>query len=122
MHKLVAIAVIAFVSYVTCQKGMPGGFSEADRNDEKIQRMASIAVGELGSEYELVEVVSARQQVVNGIMFHITVMANRNINGQTKNRVCSMWVLEVPHRSYLELEEFHCHFANKAPRIKYTSI
>ncbi|XP_060563627.1 uncharacterized protein LOC132722999 [Ruditapes philippinarum] len=116
--KYFAIFVIfAVVAMVTggVLVGAPEGQSTSDR---RLQRMAEFAVGELGSEYELVRVVSGTTQVVNGMMYNIELVAKKVIPGKkNQRRRCKVLVYEIRHQGYLELEEFHCHFNKKAPRL-----
>lgn len=61
MNHFGLILLVGLVSCVVCQ--IPGGPVEAGANDVIIQRMAAFAVGEIGSEYELVSVISGTKQV-----------------------------------------------------------
>ncbi|XP_060569505.1 uncharacterized protein LOC132727926 [Ruditapes philippinarum] len=104
------------VAVAVCQ--MAGAPSDAAIDDPVVVKMATFAASEIGSEYELVNVLSATKQVVNGMIYRMELMAKRKIQN-TKNvkRKCTVIVYEIKHQNYLELEEFHCHFHNKQPRL-----
>lgn len=67
MYKLSVLLLIGLVPFVASQ--MVGGPVEAGANDTMIQSMAAFAVGEIGAEYELVNVVSGTKQVGGSILY-----------------------------------------------------
>ncbi|XP_045157349.2 uncharacterized protein LOC123523767 [Mercenaria mercenaria] len=116
MNKFTVILFFGLVAIAACR--LVGAPAEVDTDHMHIQRMAKFAVGEIGSEYKLVEVISATKQVVNGMLYNIELIAKRKIMGEKNvKRRCKVLVYEIKHENYLELEEFHCHFTNKQPRL-----
>lgn len=60
-----SVTIFVFLGVVTIATAgvLVGAPEEQSANDKKLQRMANFAVGEIGSEYELVRVVSGTTQV-----------------------------------------------------------
>ncbi|XP_060563631.1 uncharacterized protein LOC132723001 [Ruditapes philippinarum] len=113
-------AILVIFAAVTMVTGgvLVGAPEKQSTSDRPLRRMAEFAVGELGSEYELVRVVSGTKQVVNGFMYNIELIVKKVIPGRkNQRRRCKVLVYEIRHQRYLELEEFHCHFSKKAPRL-----
>ncbi|XP_045165609.2 uncharacterized protein LOC123529363 [Mercenaria mercenaria] len=115
MNYFAVLLFFGLAAIATCQ--IVGAPEDATYTDE-VTRMAKFAVGEIGSEYAFVKVISGTRQLVNGLLYNIELVAKRIIKGQkNKRRRCKVIVYEVAHEGYLELEEFHCHFNNKPPRL-----
>ncbi|XP_053376695.1 uncharacterized protein LOC128547664 [Mercenaria mercenaria] len=112
-----AFAIILFFELVAiagCQ--LVGTPEDVDVNDKDIQRLAKVTAKTIGKEYELWKLISGTEQVVNGRLYSLELVMQRKIKG-SKNikRRCNVIVYEIKSEGYLEIEEFHCYFANKEP-------
>ncbi|XP_052779585.1 uncharacterized protein LOC128216914 [Mya arenaria] len=88
-----------------------GGLTEANTNDENIQRIAGEAVSQMGSQYSLITVTRAQTQVVAGTMYHLDLDVNNSTGPNPEDVVnlsCAVKMHEVVWLDTLDLETFTC--------------
>nr|XP_043630621.1 cysteine proteinase inhibitor A-like [Erigeron canadensis] len=83
-----------------------GDITESKANSDEIDNLARFAVEEhkkkQNAEVEFGKVVNAKEQVVQGMIYYITVEVNEG--GETKTYEAKVWV--KPWENFKELQEF----------------
>ncbi|XP_061692466.1 cystatin C (amyloid angiopathy and cerebral hemorrhage) [Syngnathoides biaculeatus] len=84
---------------------IPGGFSDADSNSEDVQNALKFAIGQHNNASadlflsQLVDVVSAKSQIVSGIRYVINVkMAKTSCRKDSSDEQCGVAVLGQPYQ------------------------
>ena len=64
-----AVYFTALVCIFGMVSALPGGFSDVAEDNDTVKELAEFAVNELGSAFELTEIIAAKKQVRNNYRY-----------------------------------------------------
>ncbi|XP_048203363.1 cystatin 10-like [Perognathus longimembris pacificus] len=124
---------LAACSHTKDKQKALGGVEAADASDKEVQQMVDFSLRVYNEENNdlyysrAVKVLSARQQVVNGMMYYLQIQVGRTTctksqsyladcpfreqPAQQKKEICSFVVYTVPWLHEISMEDYSCHSA-----------
>ncbi|XP_046554411.1 multicystatin-like [Haliotis rubra] len=88
--------------------GMPGGLFKADVNSPDVKSMTNFALGELnrlqGSQNSIVEIISAKTQVVAGINYFLKI----RVSDGSQTQICDVTIWDQPWTQMTQMTHHSC--------------